>query len=95
MSAKIKNKWSLVDKFPLKEYKCGLVAGRKVRLKKRLVIKDHTGKQSAVHEVGEIWEVLPGSTKRPIVVWFRRPDGQAHTWDDSSLVYDFFEVIEE
>jgi hypothetical protein len=81
---------------PMLEYRCGLVAGQRVALKKDLVIRDHRGEPTGkVNPAGEIWEVLVGITSDP-VLWFRCPDGSRHTWDDeASTVEKWFQVIEE
>lgn len=80
----------------IREYRCGLVAGQRVALKKNLVTLDHRGESTGtVNPAGEIWEVLVGITSDP-VLWFRCPDGNRHTWDDdASEVDEWFQVIEE
>jgi hypothetical protein len=75
-----------------KTYKCGLVAGQRVRLKKELPIVNHLGKVTEVQSAGEVWEVLSMSRLDP-VVWLRQPDGERHTWDDSDEIFEFFEVV--
>jgi len=90
----MKKEWKLIGDYPIKKYSCGLTAGQKVRLRKDIVVKDHTGKPTgAVHKAGEIWEVLSGSKEPLIVVWLRQPDGKRHTWDDNPSIFDHFEVI--
>ena len=76
-------------------YKCGLVAGQRVALRKDLVICNHrddpTGK---IYPKGDVWLVLPGITSDP-VLWFRQKDGNRHTWDDDfDSVQEWFEVID-
>jgi hypothetical protein len=56
-------------------YKCGLVAGQHVRLKKDLTITCEGVPTGSVHHAGEEWVVLTGITTDP-VLWFRRPDGE-------------------
>jgi hypothetical protein len=78
----------------ISEYKCGLVAGQRVRLKKDLIITTQDGAPTdKVYRVGEEWVVLPGITTDP-VLWFGKPDGSRHTWnDDKALVDEWFERI--
>jgi 23S rRNA A2030 N6-methylase RlmJ len=71
-------------------YLCGLRPGDRVRLRADLPIVDREGKQQALHAEGEIWQVLPPSTQRGLV-WLRTPDGNPHTWDDDSTIYETFE----
>ena len=75
-------------------YKCGLVAGERVRLKKDLVVNYLDGVPiGTVHPRGEEWVVLAGMKSDP-VLWFRRPDGERCTWDDDSAeVEEWFEKI--
>lgn len=77
------------------KYNCGLVAGQTVALRKELSIRDHQGNPTGkVHPKGETWVVLPGIKSDP-VLWFRRPDGKRHTWDDDvESVQEWFEVVE-
>ena len=77
------------------QYKCGLVAGQQVALRKELVIRNHMGEPTGdIHPAGEIWLVLPGLKSDP-VLWFRRPDGERHTWDDdAACVAEWFRVVE-
>ena len=74
-------------------YRCGLVAGERVRLKKDLPIECEGVPTGGVHRAGEEWTVLIGISSDP-VLWFRRPDGDRHTWDDDSAsVAEWFEKI--
>ena len=75
-------------------YKCGLVAGQRVRLKKDLVVTGRGGVPTgAVHRRGEEWAVLTGITTDP-VLWFSQPDGERCTWDDDAASVDeWFERI--
>ena len=75
-------------------YKCGLVAGQRVRLKKDLVVTSRGGVPTGeVHRRGEEWAVLTGITTDP-VLWFGQPDGERCTWDDDALSVDeWFERI--
>ncbi|WP_153557821.1 hypothetical protein [Roseimaritima sediminicola] len=77
------------------QYKCGLVAGQRVMLRRELVCRDHTGEPSGeIHPAGEIWTVLPGLISDP-VLWLRQPDGARHTWDDDvAQVAEWFQVVE-
>jgi hypothetical protein len=76
------------------QYKCGLVAGQRVRLKKDLVVTTHDGiSTGTVHRAGEEGLVLPGIVTDP-VLWFRQPDGDRCTWDDNTASVDeWFEKI--
>lgn len=76
------------------EYRCGLVAGQYVALRKELIIRNHHGVATGkVHPKGEIWRVLPGIRSDP-VLWFREPDGTRGTWDDDpAAVAEWFEVV--
>jgi hypothetical protein len=90
---KMKKDWKIITEYPVKQYECGLVAGQKVKLLKELKTRDHEKKVKSVNKAGEIWEVLAGADESPRVVWLRQPDGQRHTWDDSSSIFEFFEPI--
>ena len=96
--AGIMSEWELhvPDEYnQITRYKCGLVAGQHVRLKKELVVRDHQGVPTGdVHPIGEEWLVLVGITTDP-VLWFRQPDGERCTWDDEAdSVEEWFEPIE-
>lgn len=91
------NKWKLhisSDENRITHYKCGLVAGDKIKLKKDIVVSTQDGIPSGViHRAGEEWVVLTGITSDP-VLWFRRPDGERCTWDDDAAeVEEWFERI--
>ncbi len=84
-----KDKYILVTEYPITEYKCGLKAGDRVRLKKDLIVRDHRNRPTGdVHPKGEIWTVLRGSKEGRVDVWFRQADGKPHTWDDDSVSID-------
>jgi hypothetical protein len=69
-------------------YKCRLVAGQRVRLRKDLVITTFEGEPTGiVYRAGEEWVVLTGITSDP-VLWFRQANGQRHTWDDEAASVD-------
>jgi hypothetical protein len=74
------------------QYKCGLTAGDRVRLKKDLVVTDSNGLPTGqVHPAGEEWVVLSGVKSDP-VLWLRRPDGERCTCnDDAKSVDEWFE----
>jgi hypothetical protein len=76
------------------EYKCGLVAGQRVALRKDLEVKNlHGNPTGEVHSQGERWIVLPGILSDP-VVWLRQADGQRCTWDDDpTSIAEWFEVL--
>ena len=72
-------------------YKCGLVAGQRVRLKKDIVVPCIGVPTGIVHRAGEEWVVLTGIATDP-VLWFRGPDGERSTWDDDDTeVAEWFE----
>ncbi len=75
-------------------YKCGLVAGQRVRLKKDLPVTTFDGVATGkVYRAGEEWTVLTGITSDP-VLWFRHDDGERHTWnDDAASVDEWFERL--
>ena len=74
-------------------YRCGLVAGERVRLKKDLAVTCDGIPTGVVHSSGEEWIVLTGITTDP-VLWFRRPDGERITWDDDSAsIAEWFEKV--
>ena len=77
------------------QYKCGLVAGQRVALRKDLIIHDHMNEPTGdSHPAGEIWWVLPGLKSDP-VLWFLQPDGNRHTWDDDkTCVTEWFRVVD-
>jgi hypothetical protein len=85
-----RNKYKLVTEYPIKEYQCGLRVNDRVRLKRDIIVRDHTGK---VYPKGEVWTVLSGSKEKPVAVWFRQANGERHTWDDDQSIFETFEVI--
>lgn len=88
--------WKLhipTDDNRITHYKCGLVAGQRVRLKKDIVVTCAGVPTGTVHCAGEEWVVLTGITTDP-VLWFRRPDGERGTWnDDAAEVAEWFERV--
>lgn len=89
-----KDNYQFVANYPVKKYRCGLKAGDKVRLKKQIVVRDHTGKPTGkIYPAGQIWTVLQGARKKPKVVWFRQTNGGSHTWDDDQSVFETFELV--
>src|SRR5207247_4268147 len=74
-------KWKFVSEFPVSEYRCGLRAGQRVRLKHDITVLDHKGQPTGkVHREGEIGSLLRGSKEPPVVVWLPQIDGAPHTW---------------
>jgi hypothetical protein len=74
-------------------YKCGLVAGQRVRLKRDLIISSGGQFTGKVCRAGEDWVVLPGIATDP-VLWLRQADGERHTWDDNpASVDEWFERL--
>ena|SRR2546428_360271 len=73
-------KWKFVSQFPISEYRCGLRAGQRVRLKHDITVLDNKGQPTGkVEREGEIWSLLRGSKEPPVVVWLRQTDGAPHT----------------
>src|SRR5687767_7258483 len=94
--AERKSKWKLVSEYPITDYKCGIRAGEKVRLRKDLVIRDHRGKTTGkVYSAGEIWMVLRGAAEPPLDVWLSQLDGKRHTWSDNDCFWEWFERVGE
>lgn len=94
--SKRKLKWKLITRYDVLEYQCGLKAGDYVRLRRDLVIRYHDGRPTGdVYRAGQIWKVLAGASEDPGVVFFLRPDGKMHTWDDdASSISEWFERVE-
>ena len=90
-----KQKWKLVTSFPIQSYKCGLVAGQKIRLKSGYEVFCTDGSASGrKHETGEIWTVLSGADEDKVVVRLRDANGDLCTWDDDAKIFEDFELIE-
>lgn len=86
--------WKLIDRFDMREYRCGLKAGEQVRLLKDVVCKYvDTGRPTGeVYKAGEIWKVMAGSPQDPDVVIFLQPDGKRHFWPDVAAdVFEWFQ----
>lgn len=93
-SKRKKPDWKYIDRYDVLEYRCGLRAGDYVRLRRDLVIRDSQGNPTGeIHNAGEIWQVLPGASEDPQVVFLLQPDGQRHTWDDDPSIYEWFEKV--
>jgi hypothetical protein len=94
--SQMKKQIKFVDKYPVVRYRCGLIAGEKLRLKKDIISRHATGKPTGkVLRSGGIWTVLKGATESPRVLWLRQPDGVTHTWSDDASVFEDFERIGE
>ena len=78
----------------INQYRCGLVAGQRVRLKKDLAVKAHDGTPTGErYSAGEEWLVLAGITSDP-VLWFLQANGERCTWDDDEKsVHEWFELV--
>ena len=88
------NQFKLVTEYPIRTYRCGLQVGERLKLKKDIIMRDHTGKPTGeVLHAGEVWIVLSGAAESPTVVWLRQPDGERHTWDDELSIFEAFERI--
>lgn len=89
-----KDKYKHVTEYPITEYKCGLLAGDKIRLIEDIIIRDHKGKATGKkYNKGEIWPVLSGAKEEPVVVWLLQADGERHTWDDDNSIFETFEKL--
>ena len=77
-------------------YRCGLLPGDQLRLKKDLVVRDHLDQPTGeVHSAGEVWAVTPDGCENPAGdLWLRQGDGELHTWSDDESVFEFFERID-
>lgn len=85
--------WKFVADYPITDYQCGICAGEKVGLRRELVVRDHSGNPTRIHQAGEIWTVLSGSAAPPLDVWLRQPDGKRHTWSDDNDFWTWFERV--
>ena len=82
-----------VTDYPVTEYCCGARAGDRVRVRRDIVVRDHSGNPtSKIHRAGEIWSVLPGAAEEPVVVWLQQADGETHTWSDDEDFRATFEI---
>jgi hypothetical protein len=89
-----KDKFKLVTEYPITEYRCGARAGDRVRLRRDIVFRDHTGRPTGeIRMAGEIWTVLSGSAEPPVDVWLLQSDGERHTWSDDDAFLDAFEIL--
>lgn len=85
--------WKLITSYELANYPCGLKVGDQLRLRRDLIMTDHDGKPTGKSFLqGAVFEVLPGVTKEPNVIWLLSPDENRHTWDETSI-FDKFEII--
>jgi hypothetical protein len=76
----------LPSEHTLTEYRCGVRAGDRLRLKRDFPLLDHQGKHTrGTIPAGSIWLVLAGLPREPGVVWLQEPSGEFHTWDESVL----------
>ena len=82
-----------IQEFTLHNYRCGLSAGDKLRIKIDIPIFDSEGNPTGkVYPTGEIWEVLSGSEQDSKTLWLRQADGELHAWDDDASIFENFEV---
>jgi hypothetical protein len=90
----MKKTFRLVTNFNVQAYQCGIKAGDILRLRRNIVVQDHTGTETGqVLNAGELWKVLPGSKDDPGTVRLLQPDGKLHTWDDNSNLLELFEIV--
>lgn len=84
-----------ITDFSLREYRCGLKAGDRVRLIKDIELQDEHGAPTGeVHRAGEVWTVLTGSPRDPEALWMRQSNGEASVWDDDESAWQQFELVE-
>lgn len=94
--AKSKAKWKLIGDYSITEYRCGVRADERVRLRQDILIEDHEGKPTGkVCRAGEVWTVLSGSAEPPVDVWLRQADGKPHTWSDDDGFWKQFERVDD
>ena len=72
-----------VTHYPVTEYRCGVRAGDRVRLRREI----------GSHPAGEIWSVLRGAAEEPVVVWLRQANDETHTWSDDEDFLQTFEIL--
>jgi hypothetical protein len=84
--------WKLVTDYTVTEYRCGARAGDRVRLRRDIVVTDHSSLPTGeVYHSGDIWLVLPGAAED--LVWLRQANGERHTWSDNADFLEAFEII--
>lgn len=66
--------------FTIKEYRCGLRAGDKVKLRK----------DEEPFNAGDIFYVLTGAEEDPECLWMLNPAGKTCSWDDAPSTLDVF-----
>lgn len=76
-----------VHVFTVAEYRCGLRAGDRLRLRRQLP-GDGSGR-----EIGGVWTVLTGSPQDPDTLWLHQPDGALHSWDDDGSIFEYFDKL--
>jgi hypothetical protein len=83
-----------VDKFTVERYACGLVAGEKLRLKRRPSVEASDDESPmSDYSIGEVMEVLLGSDLDPGTVLLERANGEMVSWDDDESIFDDFERL--
>lgn len=70
-----------VHVFTVEEYRCGLRAGDRLSLRRKLP------GDGPAREIGGVWTVLTGSPQDPEALWLREPDGRLHAWDDDDTIF--------
>lgn len=87
-----KDKWVIIESYPITEYRCGARAGDRVRLRRELIIEDQSGRKTGdVFPAGGVWTVLRGAKEEPRALWLRNPRDEVHTWDDDESFWKWFE----
>ena len=90
----MKDQWKSITDYPVIKYSCGLSAGDRVRLRKDIIDTNNLDAPILPSlKMDQIWEVIPGSDVPPIVVWFRRTDGERHTGDDAASIFEYVELL--
>jgi len=83
-----------INVFTVNEYRCGLRAGDRLQLRRRLPGTDgRVPHVDAACEIGGVWTVLTGSPHDPQALWLRQPDGKLHSWDDNESIFECFEKL--
>ncbi|MEX2175815.1 MAG: hypothetical protein WD872_15735 [Pirellulaceae bacterium] len=86
--------WKLVTEYPVNQYRCGVRAGDRVRLRADIVVRypDETP-TGELWRAGEVWTVLPGDLEVPPAVWLRQANGERCTWSDDHDFLRTFEIL--
>ena len=81
-------KWILSKRHTRRIYAVGLKPGDRVTPIRRLPrYRGRSTRPYAFYEPGQVFEVLPGSSETPGVIWLLNPNQERCTWDDSELFF--------